>query len=241
MELYKRMYNNDFCFPESTPMDAQKFIRRILTFHPQDRLSLSQMKRHPYFNKFEAEELTPRDTKPGSFGWLAPPKDASPAIGVANPKQSSGPTQVNIFEVIQVGLGHTLTACFEKSRRKLPGVVRRFTSEAAPMRILKAVAAALARQEVETHDIVTSTFRVKGCILSGRMKRVETKFVFRIFQLLPPSPMPGRENGLYMGEIRKIKGQTLEFGKLCDALMKDTEVMRVLCRPVKAARGESWL
>jgi len=143
--------------------------------------------------------------------------------------------------LIQVGLGHSLTACFEKSRRKLPMVVRRFTSESAPMRILKAVAAALARQDVETHDIVTSTFRVKGCIMSGRMKKVETKFVFRIFQLLPPAPLPGRENGLYMGEIRKIKGQTSDFGRLCDELLKDTEVARILSRPVKQQRGESWL
>lgn len=245
VELYKRMYNNDFCFPESTPADAQKFIRRILTFHPHDRLSLSQMKRHPYFNKYHPEELTPRPApKSNSFSWLSskqPPDALASKVGTSNPKQPSGPAQINIFELIQVGLGHTLTACFEKGRRKLPPGVKRFTSDAAPMRILKAVAAGLARMEVETHDIVTSTFRIKGCVVSGRVKKNETKFVFRIYQLLPPASTPGRENGLYMGELRKIKGNTVDFGRLGAGLFRDTEVVRCISQPHVAPRGESWL
>lgn len=71
-ELYKKILSADYCLPEYVSADASDLIAKILTTDPDKRISISEIREHPWFN-LVPDSLS---AKPGTMvGTECPPVD----------------------------------------------------------------------------------------------------------------------------------------------------------------------
>lgn len=63
-ETYKRIHNNEYSFPSHIFIseDAKDMIKKILVTNPSERLSLDQMRNHPFMNKQQIPKTLPNYT-----------------------------------------------------------------------------------------------------------------------------------------------------------------------------------
>lgn len=57
-QTYERIRNLDLHFPNHVSESAQDFIRKLLVLDPSKRMPLSEVKNHPWIQKYETYNVT---------------------------------------------------------------------------------------------------------------------------------------------------------------------------------------
>ncbi|OAY81412.1 CBL-interacting protein kinase 23 [Ananas comosus] len=196
--LYKKIFKADFSCPSWFSTSAKKLIRRILDPNPQTRITVAEVTENEWFKKgyqppsFETPDVNLDDVN-DIFNESGEPEN------LVVERREGGPALMNAFELISTSQGLNLGTLFEKQM----GVVKRetrFASKLPPKEILSKIEAAAAPLgfNVQKHDYKLKLQGEK----SGRKGHLSV--ATEVFEVAP---------SLFMVELRKSKGDTLEFHK----------------------------
>ncbi|WCJ41222.1 CBL-interacting protein kinase 23 [Euphorbia peplus] len=203
MSLYKKIFKADFTCPPWFSTSAKKLIKRILDPNPVTRITIAEVIENEWFKKgyspptFEQADVSLDDVN-SIFNDsvecqnLVVERREAPVGPVA-------PTNMNAFELISTSQGLNLSSLFEKQM----GLVQRetrFTSKHSANDIISKIEAAAGPLGF---DVKKNNYKLK---LQGEKtgRKGHLSVATEIFEVAP---------SLYMVELRKSGGDTLEFHK----------------------------
>ncbi|XP_031404111.1 CBL-interacting serine/threonine-protein kinase 23-like isoform X2 [Punica granatum] len=198
LALYKKIFKADFTCPPWFSSSAKKLIKRILDPNPVTRITIAEVIENDWFKK---------GYKPPSFEQANVSLDDVNAIfnesgNLVVERREEGPAApvtMNAFELISTSRGLNLSSLFEKQM----GLVKRetrFTSKCPAKEIISKI------EETAMplgFDVKKNNYKMK--LLGEKTGRKgHLAVATEIFEVAP---------SLYMVELRKSGGDTLEFHK----------------------------
>ncbi|KAJ6741919.1 NON-SPECIFIC SERINE/THREONINE PROTEIN KINASE [Salix viminalis] len=208
MALYKKIFKADFTCPPWFSTSAKKIIKRILDPNPLTRITISELIENDWFKKgykpptFEKANVSLDDVD----SIFNESMDSQNLVVERREEGFIGPmapVTMNAFELISTSQGLNLSSLFEKQMAsfKLIGLVKRetrFTSKHSASEIISKIESAAAPLGF---DVKKNNFKLKlQGEKDGRKGRLSVST-----EVMAPS--------LYMVEVRKSGGDTLEFHK----------------------------
>jgi len=196
MELYKKISSADFTCPPWLSFSARKLITRILDPNPMTRITMAEILEDEWFKKdykppvFEESGETNLDDVEAVF------KDSEEHH--VTEKKEEQPTAMNAFELISMSRGLNLENLFDVEQ----GFKRetRFTSKSPADEIINKIEEAA---KPLGFDVQKKNFKMRlANMKAGRKGNLNV--ATEVFQVAP---------SLHMVEVRKAKGDTLEFHK----------------------------
>ncbi|KAK9088433.1 hypothetical protein Scep_027515 [Stephania cephalantha] len=198
MSLYKKIFKADFTCPPWFSASAKKLIKRILDPNPLTRITFAEVIENDWFKKgykppiFEPEEGTVEDVD-AAFDV----SEGSENLVVE--RREERPLTMNAFELISTSQGLNLSSLFEKQM----GLVKRqtrFTSKVPAKEIISKIEAAALPLGF---NVKKNNYKLK---LQGEKtgRKGHLSIATEVFEVAP---------SLYMVELRKAGGDTLEFHK----------------------------
>ncbi|XP_059310430.1 CBL-interacting serine/threonine-protein kinase 3-like isoform X2 [Lycium ferocissimum] len=197
MNLYKKISSAEFSCPPWMSFGAMKLITRILDPNPMTRITVAEILEDEWFKKdykppvFNEKEDANLDDVEAVF------KD-SEEYHVTEKKEEQ-PTPMNAFELISMSKGLNLGNLFEEQQ----GFKRetRFTSKCSANEIISKIEEAAKPLGFDVHK-KNYKMRLEN-VKAGRKGNLNV--ATEVFQVAP---------SLHMVEVRKAKGDTLEFHKI---------------------------
>ncbi|KAI3862824.1 hypothetical protein MKW98_008664 [Papaver atlanticum] len=195
MNLYKKISIAEFTCPPWLSFDARKLITRILDPNPETRITIPELLEDPWFKKgfkppvFEEKDYTNLDDVDAVF------KDSEEYH--VTEKREEQPVAMNAFELISMSKGLDLGNLFEQQEIKRE---TRFTSTCPANEIISKIEEAARPLGFDVHK-KNYKMRLEN-IKAGRKGNLNV--ATQVFQVAP---------SLHMVEVRKSKGDTLEFHK----------------------------
>eukprot|EP00249_Psilotum_nudum_P012732 c23949_g1_i1 orf=481-1800(+) len=197
MVLYRKIHKADFTCPPWFSSGAKKFILRLLEPNPQKRITIPEMLENDWFKigytpaKFFEEEYINLDDVDAVFN------DSEEHLVIE--KKETKPSIMNAFELISMSQGLNLSSLFEKQK----GYVKRetrFTSQRPAEEIVSKIEEAA---KPLGFNIQKQNYKMK---LKGDKKgrKGHLSVATEVFEVAP---------SLFMVEVRKAGGDTLEFHK----------------------------
>jgi serine/threonine protein kinase len=206
---FRKVSKAEYSFPKFFSAETKDLLKKILVVDPHKRLTLAQIKNEPWYLKYNTEEqvIVPPNIEL-SHQHLDTEFEEHEYIKTNDEyaEKHQGPIGLNAFELISLCGGMDLNLMFESG----PQVKRstRFTSSQKPEFILHSVSAALKEMEID-HKTFADSFKIKARFnteLKGRMT-----FTVQIICMV---------TGLYIVEVRRGKGDGLEFYSVYKELVK---------------------
>ncbi|XP_026384089.1 CBL-interacting serine/threonine-protein kinase 23-like [Papaver somniferum] len=198
MELYKKIFKAEFSIPSWFSSGAKKLIKRTLDPNPSTRITFAELLQNEWFKKgykppvFEQEEINLDDVD-------ALFNEAAESRNLVVERRDERPVTMNAFELISHSQGLNLSNLFDKQM----GLVKRetrFTSKLPAKEILAKI------EEAATplgFDVKKNQYKMK--LHGGKSGRKgPLSIATEVFEVAP---------SLYMVELRKAGGDTLEFHK----------------------------
>ncbi|XP_060216136.1 CBL-interacting serine/threonine-protein kinase 3-like isoform X1 [Lycium barbarum] len=206
MNLYKKISSAEFSCPPWMSFGAMKLITRILDPNPMTRITVAEILEDEWFKKdykppvFNEKEDANLDDVEAVF------KD-SEEYHVTEKKEEQ-PTPMNAFELISMSKGLNLGNLFEEQQ----GFKRetRFTSKCSANEIISKIEEAAKPLGFDVHK-KNYKMRLEN-VKAGRKGNLNV--ATEVFQVAP---------SLHMVEVRKAKGDTLEFHKFYKNLSTSLE------------------
>ncbi|CAL5412533.1 unnamed protein product [Camellia sinensis] len=206
MALYKKIFKADFTCPPWFSSSAKKLIKRILDPNPLTRITIAEVIENDWFKKgykpptFEQTDVSLDDVDAifnesgNSQNLVVERREERPAT----------PVTMNAFELISKSQGLNLGSLFEKQM----GLVKRetrFTSKCPANVIISKI------EETAVplgFDVKKNNYKMK---LQGEKtgRKGHLAVATEIFEVAP---------SLYMVELRKAGGDTLEFHMFCSTI-----------------------
>ncbi|XP_024442327.1 CBL-interacting serine/threonine-protein kinase 3 isoform X3 [Populus trichocarpa] len=203
MNLYKKISAAEFTCPPWLSFGAMKLITRILDPNPMTRITIPEILVDEWFKKgykppvFEEKEDTNLDDVEAVF------KD-SEEHHVTEKKEEEQPTAMNAFELISMSKGLNLGNLFDGEQQEFKRETR-FTSRCPANEIIHKIEEAAKPLGFDVHK-KNYKMRLEN-VKAGRKGNLNV--ATEIFQVAP---------SLHMVEVRKAKGDTLEFHKFYKSL-----------------------
>ncbi|KAG6631909.1 hypothetical protein CIPAW_13G121800 [Carya illinoinensis] len=201
MILYKKISAAEFVCPPWLSFDAMKLITRILDPNPMTRITIPEMLEDEWFKKdykppvFEEKEDTNLDDVEAVF------KDSEEHH--VTEKKEEQPAAMNAFELISMSKGLNLSNLFDIEQAFKRET--RFTSKCPANEIINKIEEAA---KPLGFDVQKKNYKMKlENVKAGRKGNLNV--ATEIFQVAP---------SLHMVEVRKAKGDTLEFHKFYKSL-----------------------
>lgn len=201
MRLYEKISNADFTCPSWFSPGAIKFLRRILDPNPVTRITISEILKDEWFKKgykrpvFDDKYDTNFDDVVAAFG------DSEDHHVVE--KEEERPAAMNAFELISMSKGLNLGNLFDTEQEVKRET--RFTSRCPANEIVSKIEEAA---KPLGFDIQKKNYKMRlENLTAGRKGNLNV--ATEIFQVAP---------SLHMVEVRKSKGDTLEFQKFYRSL-----------------------
>ncbi|CAL5412531.1 unnamed protein product [Camellia sinensis] len=211
MELYKKIFKAEFLCPPWFSSGSRKLIKRILDPNTETRITIAEIIENEWFQKgyrpptFEQEDVSLDDVD----AIFDESGDSKNLVVERREEQSATPVTMNAFEFISRAQGLNLSSLFEKHM----GVVKRetrFTSKCPANEIISKFEEAAASLGF---DVRKKNCKVCCIILKLQAKKIGYKGHLSIAtEVLEVAP------SLYMVELRKTAGDTLEFHKFYKSL-----------------------
>ncbi|KAK9122547.1 hypothetical protein Sjap_012149 [Stephania japonica] len=197
MNLYKKISLAEFSCPPWVSFEARKLLNRILDPNPMTRITIPQILEDAWFKKgykppvFEEKENTNLDDVEAVF------KD-SEEHHVTENREEEQPAAMNAFELISMSKGLNLENLFDSEQ----GFKRetRFTSTCPADEIVSKIEEAAKPLGFDVHK-KNYKMRLQN---SKAGRKGNLNVATEVFQVAP---------SLHMVEVRKAKGDTLEFHK----------------------------
>ncbi|KAK8695513.1 hypothetical protein V6N13_000668 [Hibiscus sabdariffa] len=197
MNLYKKISVAEFTSPPWLSFSAMKLITRILDPNPMTRITIPEILKDEWFKKgykppkFEEKDNTNLDDVEAVF------KD-SEVHHVMEKREEQQPTTMNAFDLISMSKGLNLENLFDAEQEFKRET--RFTSKCPADEIIHKIEAAAKPLGFDVHK-KNYKMRLENS-KAGRKGNLNVST--EIFQVAP---------SLHMVELRKAKGDTLEFHK----------------------------
>ncbi|OMO77941.1 hypothetical protein COLO4_24926 [Corchorus olitorius] len=197
MTLYKKISAAEFTCPPWLSFSAMKLITRILDPNPMTRITIPEILEDEWFKKdykppvFEEKEDTNLDDVEAVF------KDCEEHHVME--KKEEQPTAMNAFELISMSKGLNLGNLFDSEQQGFKRETR-FTSKCPANEIIHKIEEAAKPLGFDVHK-KNYKMRLEN-LKAGRKGNLNV--ATEIFQVAP---------SLHMVEVRKAKGDTLEFHK----------------------------
>nr|XP_009397402.1 PREDICTED: CBL-interacting protein kinase 23-like isoform X2 [Musa acuminata subsp. malaccensis] len=203
MSLYKKIFKADFTCPSWFSTSVKKLIKRILDPKPQTRITIPEIIENEWFKKgyqpphFETEEVNLDDVD-------AIFSESGDATNLVIERRDEKPVPMNAFDLISTSQGLNLGTLFEKQM----GLVKRetrFTSKLPANEILSKIEEAAKPLGFEARK---QNYKLK---LQGEKsgRKGHLAIASEVFEVAP---------SLHVVELRKSKGDTLEFHKFYKSL-----------------------
>ncbi|KAI5670991.1 hypothetical protein M9H77_11355 [Catharanthus roseus] len=206
MSLYKKIFKAEFTCPPWFSTSAKKLIKRILDPNPQTRITIPEVIENEWFKKgyrppvFEPEEVSLDDVN-AIFNESG---DSPNLVVERREERPTTPLTMNAFELISTSQGLNLSSLFEKHM----GLVKRetrFTSKRPANEIISKIEEAAVPLGF---NVKKNNYKMKlNAEKTGRKGNLSV--ATEIFEVAP---------SLYMVELRKAGGDTLEFHKFYNNL-----------------------
>ncbi|KAH9603917.1 hypothetical protein KSS87_018001 [Heliosperma pusillum] len=201
MNLYKKISDAEFTCPPWMSFSAKKLITRILDPNPVTRITIPELLEDEWFKvhymppEFDDKDDTSLDDVEAVF------QDSEEHhVTEKKEEQRQQPTAMNAFELIAMSKGLNLGNLFDTDQ-----VLRRetrFTSKCPPNEIIKKIEAAA---RPLGFDVQKKNYKMRlENVKAGRKGNLNV--ATEVLQVAP---------SLHLVEIRKAKGDTLEFHKAC--------------------------
>ncbi|KAI3921770.1 hypothetical protein MKX01_005459 [Papaver californicum] len=198
MDLYKKIFKADFTCPPWFSTSAKKLIKKILDPNPLTRISISEVIENEWFKKeykppiFKAEDVALVDVD-------AIFSETGESGNLVVERREERPVTMNAFELISRSQGLNLGSLFEKQM----GFVRRetsFTSKCSANEIMSKIEEAAMPLGF---NVTKNNYKMK---LQGEKtgRKGHLSIATEVLEVAP---------SLYMVELRKAGGDTLEFHK----------------------------
>ncbi|MQM20648.1 hypothetical protein Taro_053672 [Colocasia esculenta] len=196
--LYKKIFKAEFNCPSWFSSSAKKLLKRILDPNPVTRITIAEVIQNEWFKKgyrpptFESSDISLDDVNAVFDESMAP-------ANLVVERREEGPVLMNAFELISTSQGLNLSSLFEKQM----GLVKcetRFTSKRPAGEIISKIEEAA---KPLGFNVEKQNYKLK---LQGEKtgRKGHLSIATEIFEVAP---------SLYMVELRKSKGDTLEFHK----------------------------
>ncbi|KAL5773976.1 hypothetical protein ACOSP7_011533 [Xanthoceras sorbifolium] len=223
MALYKKIFKADFKSPPWFSSSAKKLITRILDPNPLTRITIAEVIENDWFKKgykpprFEQPDINLDDVDAifnqsvDSRNLVVERREEGPVA-----QGPMAPVTMNAFELISTSQGLNLSSLFEKQM----GLVKRetrFASKCSANEIISKIEEAALPLGF---DVKKNNFKMK---LQGEKmgRKGHLSVATEILQVAP---------SLYMVELRKSGGDTLEFHKFYKSL--STGLKDIVWKPV---------
>lgn len=209
MSLYKKIYKADFSCPPWFSSSAKKLIQRILDPNPSTRITTAELTENEWFKKgykppvFEEPDISVDDVD-AAFDQSMLSGNLVVERREERPVAPTPPTAMNAFELISTSQGLNLGSLFEKQM----GLVKRetrFTSKRTASEIISKI----------EETAVPLGFGVKK---NNYKMKLQGEKSGRKGQLAVATEILEVAPSLYMVELRKSRGDTLEFHKFYKSL-----------------------
>ncbi|KAH0466096.1 hypothetical protein IEQ34_006199 [Dendrobium chrysotoxum] len=122
MEMYRKIGNAEFKFPNWFPSDVRKLITRILDPNPETRVSIEKIKENSWFKKgfdakrknkeTEAQELAPQDV---NAAFNTSQINATEEKQEIERPEMVKPINLNAFDIISLSAGFDLSGLFAEA------------------------------------------------------------------------------------------------------------------------------
>ncbi|XP_042477586.1 CBL-interacting serine/threonine-protein kinase 23-like [Macadamia integrifolia] len=194
--LYKKIYKAEFTCPAWFSTSAKKLIKRILDPNPVTRITISEVIENEWFKKgykppvFESPDISVDDVD-AAFN------ESEDSGNLVVERREERPVTMNAFELISTSQGLNLGTLFEKQMQLVKRETR-FTSKCPAKEIISKI------EEAATplgFDVKKKNYKMK---LQGSKtgRKGQLSIATEVFEVAP---------SLYMVELRKSGGDTLEF------------------------------
>ncbi|GAB4859284.1 CBL-interacting serine/threonine-protein kinase 3 [Ancistrocladus abbreviatus] len=206
MNLYKKISAAEFTCPPWLSFSARKLITRILDPDPMTRITIPEILEDEWFKKdykppvFDDKEETSLDDVEAVF------RDSEEHH--VTEKKEEQPTSMNAFELIAMSKGLNLENLFDADQGFKKET--RFTSKCPPNEIIKKIEEAAKPLGFDVHK---KNYKMRlEKLKAGRKGNLNV--ATEVFQVAP---------SLHLVEVRKARGDTLEFHKFYKKLSSSLE------------------
>ncbi|CAN0921601.1 CBL-interacting serine/threonine-protein kinase 23 [Linum grandiflorum] len=209
MALYKKIFKAEFSCPPWFSTSGKKLIKRILDPNPATRIPIAEVIENEWFKKgykppvFEHADVSLDDVD-SIFNDSADSRNLVVERREDGPIGPVAPVTMNAFELISTSQGLNLSSLFEKQM----GLVKRETRFASKRSANEIMSQIEATAMPLGFDVKKNNFKMK---LQGEKtgRKGHLSIATEIFEVAP---------SLYMVELRKSGGDTLEFHKFYNNL-----------------------
>lgn len=210
MAMYKKIYKGDFRCPPWFSSEVRRLILKLLEPNPKARITIPQLMETAWFKRgFKREKLptvedeisssiSPADVETAFSGETTPTlRDQTPA--------AAKPATLNAFDIISLSPGFNLSGLFEKKQRVKHE--SRFTSTQPASNIISKLEEIA---KLESFSIKKRDCKVK---LEGseQGRKGHLAIAAEVFEVTP---------SLFVVELNKAGGDTLEYNKFCDQQLR---------------------
>nr|UTQ11003.1 salt overly sensitive 2 [Nitraria tangutorum] len=198
--LYRKINAAEFCCPFWFSAGAKSLIQKILDPNPKTRIRIDEIKKHQWFRKnyipvrHKVEEEVSLDDIRAVFDDIE-----DQFVAEQSGRKEGGPLIMNAFEMITLSQGLNLAGLFDRQQDFVKRQTR-FVSRKPANVIISAIEAVAESMNLKVH---TRNFKTR---LEGTSSNKAGPFavVLEVFEVAP---------SLYMVDVRKAAGDTLEYHK----------------------------
>ncbi|KAJ7978925.1 Non-specific serine/threonine protein kinase [Quillaja saponaria] len=216
--LYKKINAADFSCPVWLSAGAKSLIHKVLDPNPKSRIGIKVIKKDPWF-KINYVPLILREDEDVNLDDIRAVFDDIEERYVAEQKENTegGPLIMNAFEMITLSQGLNLSSLFDRHQDYIKRQTR-FVSRKPANVIISSIEAVAESMSLKVHTRNYKT-RLEG--LSAN-KAGQFAVVLEVFDVAP---------SLFMVDVRKASGETLEYHKFYKNFCAKLE--NVIWRPAK--------
>ncbi|CBI30698.3 unnamed protein product, partial [Vitis vinifera] len=191
MEMYRKISRGEFKCPQWFPLEVRKLLSKILDPSPSTRITVAKLMDNPWFKKGFKPIVAPQPNRNDSMS--------------DETTSSMKPTCLNAFDIISLSPGFDLSGLFEKDTNHRPDA--RFTTKQPASTIVSKLEeiAEMERFKVKKKD---GTVKLQG---SKEGRKGQLAIDAEIFEVTP---------SLFVVEVKKTAGDTLEYKKFCNQDLK---------------------
>ncbi|XP_039132205.1 CBL-interacting protein kinase 32-like isoform X1 [Dioscorea cayenensis subsp. rotundata] len=205
--LYKKISAAEFSCPSWISFGAMRLITRILDPNPMTRVTIPEILEDPWF-KVGYKPPVFEETYEANLDDVETVFKDSEEHHVTEKKEEEQPTSMNAFELISMSQGLNLGNLFDHNQEFKRET--RFTSKCPANEIINKIEEAAKPMGFDVHK---KNYKMKlENVKAGRKGNLNV--ATEIFQVAP---------SLHMVEVRKAKGDTLEFHKFYKNLSTSLE------------------
>lgn len=218
MEMYRKITKAEFKFPQWFSSDVKKLIYRILDPNPKTRIGIAKIVQSRWFRKgyvrIESLQMSPLSPTNGGdvsdvFAAFASSSDSDSdhSSPMSNNEESSMKLyRFNAFDIISLSSGFDLSGLFENNMNDRQ--LARFTTRKSPETVVSKL------EEIAQIDGRFNVLKKNGVVrLEGCKTGIKGQLTIdaEIFEVT---------SSIYVVEVKKIHGNTLEYCRFWDQCLK---------------------